>query len=202
MTTSNTYHHGNLRQALLDIAIDEIRAHGVEKLSLRALARALGVSQTAPYRHFSDKNTLLAELAANAFNDLAASVLTRINADNDTLKNMVAAGRAYIEFGLNNPEKYRLMFGLGIENRENYEFLATAGNSAFEVFTNLIYQGQQQGVITSESAGLLANACWSSLHGFVLLSIDGLFARRELPASLEDMLQHQMEFILRSLVPN
>src|SRR5690554_7435538 len=76
--TDNTYHHGNLREELLHKAISIIREKGVEKLSLRALARDVGVSQTAPYRHFTDKNELLAELATLALEELANEFLASI----------------------------------------------------------------------------------------------------------------------------
>lgn len=200
MTSTSNYHHGNLRQALLDEAIKEIREHGVDKLSLRALARSLGVSQTAPYRHFNDKNALLAELAANAFNELADSVKQQIDTQHCALINTQAAGHAYLNYGINNPEKYRLMFGINIEHREQYDHLVVAGNGAFELLANLINQGQHSGVFIKGDAGLLASTCWSNLHGFVLLSIDGLFARRELPASPEIMQQHHVEFALRGLL--
>ena len=70
MTTENDrYHHGNLKLALLDAAIAQIKEVGIEKLSLRGIARTVGVSQTAPYRHFKDKNQLLADVAAQAFTE-------------------------------------------------------------------------------------------------------------------------------------
>lgn len=200
MSQTSNYHHGNLRQALLDAAINEIRQHGVEKLSLRALARSLGVSQTAPYRHFADKDSLLAELATEAFDALADAVRAKLDSTKSAFENTVAAGNAYLEFGLNNPEKYRLMFGTGIQNREDFPLLKIAGNGAFELLFSLIEAGQKTGVFVSGSSALLANACWSALHGFVLLSIDGMFARRELPASPEAMQQFQIEFTLRSLL--
>ena len=68
--TSKSYHHGNLREALLDTAIERLREGGADNLSLRALARGIGVSQTAPYRHFEDKSELLAAMATNGYRDL------------------------------------------------------------------------------------------------------------------------------------
>lgn len=200
MAQSSSYHHGNLRQALLDEAINEIRLHGVEKLSLRALARSLGVSQTAPYRHFADKDSLLAELATEAFNALAGAVRSILDKQKSALENTVAAGTAYVQYGINNPEKYRLMFGTGIQDREEFPLLKIAGNGAFELLASLIEAGQKSGIFAGGNPALLANACWSNLHGFVLLSIDGLFSRRELPASPEAMQQFQVEFTLRSLL--
>ena len=71
---TKTYHHGNLRAELLDTAIEQLRENGAEDLSLRALARAIGVSQTAPYRHFADKSELLAAMATRGYRELYAAL--------------------------------------------------------------------------------------------------------------------------------
>ena len=102
---TSSYHHGNLREALLQEAILCIRRAGVENLSLRALARNTGVSQTAPYRHFTDKNALLAELATQAFNELADSTAALIRPQQSAAANMQLAGEAYLRYALQNPEK-------------------------------------------------------------------------------------------------
>lgn len=194
------YHHGNLRETLLNEAIQAIRNHGVEHLSLRALARSIGVSQTAPYRHFADKNTLLAELATQAFNELAYSVRRNLQPQHSATLNMQRAGEAYLHYAIANPEKYRLMFGTAIDQREVYPQMVEAGSQAFAVLLELIEAGIARGEFIDQPAPLLANACWSNIHGFALLSIDGLFARRELPATPDVMLRHQIQLTLRSLL--
>ena len=199
MTESSTYHHGNLRQALLQEAINEIRLHGVDKLSLRALARTLGVSQTAPYRHFSDKNSLLSELATEAFHELANALRTEIQPQRSASDNTYAAGMAYLNYGLHNPEKYRLMFSTTADVRNNCPTLCQACTSAFDLLVLLITRGQQEQVFASGDITLMAHACWSSLHGFVLLHIDALFASHELPATLETMKNSQLGFTLAAL---
>ena len=198
-TETSSYHHGNLREALLQEAILCIRRAGVENLSLRALARNIGVSQTAPYRHFTDKNALLAELATQAFNELADSTAALIRPQQSAATNMQLAGEAYLRYALQNPEKYRLMFGSAIVQRDQYPALVQAGNRGFSILLQLIEQGISSGEFIAHSPLLLANACWSNIHGFALLSIDDLFARRPLPASIDIMLQRQIQFTLRSL---
>ena len=105
------YHHGNLKQALLDKALDHLRLHGPDKISLRALARDVGVSQTAPYRHFADKTALLAALAAEGFRRLYKVSHSDTAADDSAAEALQKSGKAYIYFALDNPELYRLMFG-------------------------------------------------------------------------------------------
>ena len=197
--SQSNYHHGNLREALLQAAIDSIRTDGVDHLSLRALARSVGVSQTAPYRHFADKNTLLAELAADAFAELASTTAACIRPEHSASDNMQQSGEAYLRYALHNPEKYRLMFGTAISNREQYPNLVDTGTRAFGILLRLIEQGVASGEFIQQPPLLLANACWSNIHGFALLSIDGIFARRPLPASPDVMLQTQVQLTLRSL---
>lgn len=199
---SNTYHHGNLRQALLDAAVLAIREAGPQHLSLRALARTVGVSQTAPYRHFADKNDLLVELARQTFNEITAITEQAIDPHADSHQQMLLAGDAFLRYAAANPEKYRLIFGTSIEQPENYPHLVEAGQRCFAVLLNLIARGIERGEFIQAEPMLLANVCWSGIHGFSSLWIDGLFARRELPADFDTMLSTQIRLITRSISAN
>ncbi len=195
----STYHHGNLREELMHTAIKTIREKGVEKLSLRALARDVGVSQTAPYRHFADKNALLAELATLALHELANVFLAAITPSKNAALNIQYAGELYLRYAFANPEKYRLMFGPTISDRQNYPQLVSAGRAAFTVLQNFIEQGQASGEITSVPAPLLANSCWANIHGFALAHMDGLLANLELPASHEEILTQHIQLMVRAI---
>ncbi|WP_430459967.1 TetR/AcrR family transcriptional regulator [Thalassolituus sp. LLYu03] len=195
----SSYHHGNLREALLDAAVVSIREQGADKLSLRALARSVGVSQTAPYRHFADKNELLVELARQAFDEIAEATTACITPDADCHTNMQAAGEAYLRYAISHPEKYRLLFGTTIDRREQYPQLMASGHRAFEVLVKLIDEGVQRGEFIQEPVILLSNICWSGIHGFASLWIDGIFARRQLPTDLETMLTSQIRATVRSI---
>lgn len=197
--SQSSYHHGNLREALLQAAIDSIREDGVDHLSLRALARAIGVSQTAPYRHFTDKNSLLAELAGQAFDEIAAATSACVMPQADCHNNMQAAGIAYLRYAINNPEKYRLMFGTAIERRDEYPQLMAAGQRAFGVLVQLIDEGIRRGEFIQQPPLLLANICWSGIHGFASLWIDGIFHRRELPADFDTLLSCQIKATVRAI---
>ena len=138
---ATSYHHGNLREALLSAAVDSIREQGAENLSLRALARVVGVSQTAPYRHFADKNGLLVELARQTFDELSRVTSERIDPALNCADNLLRAGEAYLRYAIANPEKYRLIFGSSITQREQYPQLQTAARSAFNVLLQLMAEG-------------------------------------------------------------
>lgn len=195
----STYHHGNLRQELMLAAITAIRENGVEKLSLRALARNVGVSQTAPYRHFTDKNELLAEVASLALHELAEVVTNAIKPHKSATQNIQQASEVYLRFAFSNPEKYRLMFGPTVTQRENYPQLISAGQSAFVVLQRFIEQGQTSGEIINKPAALLANSCWACIHGFALAQMDGLLARLDLPASLEETITQHIDTMVRAI---
>lgn len=169
--TPSSYHHGNLREALMAAALSELSQSSIEHLSLRALAREVGVSQGAPYRHFTDKDHLLAELATQGFDELTHATRVARDQQQSVPQQLRASGRAYIDFALANPEKYRLMFGRGLTERQRFPELVTSGQRAFAVVSQLVNEGsrQQQGHNHSE---LLAFNLWASIHGLCLLLID------------------------------
>ncbi|WP_369857342.1 TetR/AcrR family transcriptional regulator [Candidatus Thalassolituus haligoni] len=166
------YHHGNLRQALLDAAVHELRRKGPDQLSLRAIARAIGVSQTAPYRHFVDKNDLLMELAAQAFDELADVTRTAMVNATSSGDRLYLSGHAYIDYALGNPEKYRLMLGQYLPVSDNCDRLRCAGDESFNVLLEVIRAGVNSGELIDEDPTLLAIHCWTSIHGLASLLID------------------------------
>ncbi|HSN90738.1 MAG TPA: helix-turn-helix domain-containing protein, partial [Anaeromyxobacteraceae bacterium] len=105
------YHHGELRRALLDGALAVIERDGVSALSLRDLARRLGVSHAAPAHHFTDKMALLAEIAREGFERFGAALGAAAEASPDDDTRLVEIGRAYVGFALAHPATFRVMFG-------------------------------------------------------------------------------------------
>ncbi|MCY0965114.1 TetR/AcrR family transcriptional regulator [Parathalassolituus penaei] len=171
---TNPYHHGNLHQALLEAAVTELRNGSVEQLSLRALARHVGVSQAAPYRHFKDKDDLLAQLAIWSFDELTAALgeASSEQPDRPLRQRLRACGEAYIHYALAHPEKYRLMFGRFLPDRHLNPALHSSGERAFMVLVNLIRQGVDEGTLINHDPQLLAFHLWSSIHGLSSLLID------------------------------
>jgi AcrR family transcriptional regulator len=110
MTKDLPYHHGDLRAALLTAAAAEIERIGYENLSLRELASSLDVSRAAPYRHFADRRALLAALAAEGFDELAAIYRKSIGTGKTPRTRLAASGRAYLAFAAERPQLFRLMF--------------------------------------------------------------------------------------------
>ncbi|WP_300160966.1 TetR/AcrR family transcriptional regulator [Solidesulfovibrio sp.] len=173
-TSNPEYHHGNLRQALLDAGEKLLESVGVDGLTLRGLARETGVSHAAPYRHFADKADLLAALAARGFDRLArALVATAGEHAGDPRGEYLASCRRYIELGRKHPAMYRLMFGQPQPGVGDQPELAAAGQAAFDALTAAMRRGVAAGLYRDASIETLAMAVWALVHGLTELAIAG-----------------------------
>src|SRR5688572_21253872 len=143
----DAYHHGNLRQALIDEAVRTIRRDGVEALTLRSAGDRLRVSRTALYRHFSDKASLLAAVATEGFRQFHKALAAGWDESGHGLEGFAAMGRAYVAFALANPSHYRVMFGGFVDKVDCDPELATEASGAFQVLLDAITEMQQQGTV-------------------------------------------------------
>ena len=166
-TEQRAYHHGDLRGALLAEARKTLDLEGDVDLSLRGLARAVGVSVNAPYRHFADKNALLAALAAQGFEELVIHFATAGTGAVGMLEKCVA----YLEFAQRNPGLYRIMFGPPLYHLHLDADLLQASGAAFQSLRDSIAETKQMSLtepeVTHDSVSV-----WSTLHGFVMLRQD------------------------------
>jgi AcrR family transcriptional regulator len=163
-----TYHHGDLERVLVATATAMLEREGADNLSLREVARRADVSHNAPYRHFADRDALLASVAAEGFRALARSMTDARRA----ARPLRGVGKAYVLFALERPRLFGLMFGPGLK-RGAYPDLAAAMD---EVFAYLA----QPFTDTIESADARAAmiAAWSIVHGLAHLLIDGRLGPR------------------------
>lgn len=180
-----TYHHGHLRAALLKEAARMIAEDGAEHVTMRALSRRVGVSRTAPYRHFADKEALLVAVAAEGFTRLTMRLQAIAVADpDDALTRFQDMGGAYIQFALDNPAHYRLMYGKEALRRTQYPDLQAAADDAYEELVALIETYQETGAIKPENSHALAYIAWSTVHGLASLLVDGQMDYRDDPIAL------------------
>jgi len=174
------YHHGNLREELVLSARSILDAEGMEKLSLRAVARKAGVSQTAPYRHFRDKPELLAAVAAMGFRELKAAMLdaVSISKPKGPAQELLACGRGYVNFALTEVDVYRLIFGADVWQADQNEDLKIAANEAYGIMESAVVGnlGDQSKEASIVSASALS--VWSTVHGLAHLLIDGQMKER------------------------
>lgn len=178
-----TYHHGDLRRALVDAALVLVAETQHWDFSLREVARRAGVSHNAPYSHFQDKGALLAAVGVRVYESLRAATATAAAECRTAEQALVAIGKAYIMFGIENVAHYRLMSGqaLAVDGRLP-EPVREAAEAARGVLRELIIRGSRDGSFDvdpdddDEVAAAVVSA-WSLVHGFTLLAIDGLAAR-------------------------
>lgn len=159
------YHHGDLRAALAEAALRILVSRGEAEVSLREVARAVGVSHAAPYRHYPNREALLADLAAGGFERLGQA-LAALPGDADAGRHFVAMARAYVRFAQAEPAVYRLMFGPMVR-KADHPVLAEAGYRTLDALRAVLCA---LGVPAPASAETLA--AWSLAHGLAQLLID------------------------------
>lgn len=173
-----TYHHGDLYNSLLTTATRMLNEQGIASLSLRKIAENVGVSRTAAYHHFKDKNELLCAIAAHGFHQWQQHA-EQIFAD--TSQSKVQHYRAfvygYIHFATNNPNLYDLMFGRTIwKEQGSNDTLRQAAYPSFEYQVTMTKHWQEMQLLPqSESSLRLAQVIWGTLHGIAKLLIDGIY---------------------------
>jgi len=195
--SETSYHHKDLRQSLIRAALELIaQKQDASTLSLREVARRVGVSNAAPYRHFADKNVLLAAVAEEGFHILTRCLNSSIEkASEDPLEQLQASGIAYVKFAISHPSHYRVMFSAFKADNLCYPPLNAAGEEAFAVLMDAIANGQQAGKIKAGETQQLAWVTWSLVHGLAMLLID-----HQLPITDEQAIVSVAELATQSLI--
>ena len=169
------YHHGDLQQALLEEALRTIQTDGVDHLTLRTVGEKLGVSRTALYRHFSDKQALLAAVGREGFRMLRLALTDAWDQHGRGREGFEAMGMAYVNFAVTHPSHYRVMFGRFVESCAKDTAFVEEATSAFQVLVDSLVEQQQAGLVRKDDPLLLARLIWSFVHGIAMLVIDGQF---------------------------
>jgi AcrR family transcriptional regulator len=183
------YHHGNLRSALLAQAERTVREHGVQDLSLRELAREVGVSHGAPRRHFSDRQALLDALAVAGFARLGAELRTAVDgAGEDFEARLGATAAAYVRFATRDAALLELMFAG--KNQEQAGELHEAAERAFSVMLELIEQGQADGVLEPGDPERVGLVLFATIQGIAALVTGGMVQAEQLDELVADAIAH------------
>lgn len=190
------YHHGDLRRSLIDNALELIREHGIEGLSLRKLADRVGVSQTALYHYFKDKQDLLLSLGETAVEQFTQSLLDSMAAQEES-KRLEGFVVAYIRYARDNPELYELMLGRTTwKNARQHSFHQTARHS-IRRFGEALQGLQAEGSLPSDVNPLrLVQVSWATLHGLCRMYNDGLAFTAE---AIEDIARYAVQLIQLAL---
>jgi AcrR family transcriptional regulator len=162
------YHHGELRSALVSLAVKEIARAGVEKLSLRSLARQAGVSPTAPFRHFPDKQTLLAGIAIEGFEELARRLTETSESNAGIEERFIELGATYVGFAQDFPVHYQLMFGAVLGDFSASKELQEASAASYAVLDATLTEIKSNQQLDHDVA-TLGGLVWSTVHGMASL---------------------------------
>ncbi|MDD9900967.1 MAG: TetR/AcrR family transcriptional regulator [Alphaproteobacteria bacterium] len=164
-----SYHHGDLRECLIAAGLHILETEGTSKLSLRATARATGVSQAAPYSHFADKEALLAAIAETGFQRLALQMAEDATGVRDARARIEKLILSYIRFARDNTALFQLMSGHDIADIKKYPTLGMTAGKSYALISAALTARTSQDVETP----FLTVAIWSLCHGLTGLIIDG-----------------------------
>ncbi|MEU3902757.1 TetR/AcrR family transcriptional regulator [Streptomyces goshikiensis] len=204
MTADGSYHHGNLRAALLERAEAVLTASGAEGLSLRGLARDLGVSHAAPSRHFRDRQALLDALAVSGFTTLNARLRSAAAGGADGADEaagpvgarLAGLGRAYVDFAVGHTALLDLMFTVKHADDSSAE-LRELGHESLLIVARLMEEGQRTGAVRPGDPVRLAQVAFSTVHGLATLAVAALLD----DTPLSEAMELALEILLAGLRP-
>jgi len=195
-----SYHHGDLKEALVAAALDLVDRKGPKGFSLAEVCRQAGVSVAAPYRHFADKEALLAAVAQSGFLLFQAHLEESMRAcENDPFESLRVLAVKYVEFARQNPSRFRVMFAADLQKSRFPELFATARN-AFEVVLNTI---ERCGTARSRSENyILAVSVWAQCHGIAVLAVDGFLREISMEERINELIKLTLDRFIEDLAPS
>ena len=175
------YHHGDLRRALLDAALGMLAREGGAALTLREVARRAGVTHAAPYRHFTDKQALLAAVAEEGFRMLSSEMASSAREQvGDPRRALEAIGTAYVRFATSQRAHFQVMFGKDIDWSRDHGGLEETADDCFGVLISAVQACQTVGAVRPGDPLIPALCAWSMVHGLSELIANGQFSAMEL----------------------
>jgi len=193
------YHHGNLKEDLIQISFDVIQNEGIESLTLKKLSEKTGTSRSAIYRHFKSKEDLVETILLSGF-DHFDSIIAPVFCDKkiDLLDRFYKSGRLYIEFAKENPNLYKLIFGKRYSHiRESLRSINDDECLAFNALKNALIEGQECGVFKEFDPHSQAIVIWASLHGISSLIVNGFM---DVETIYEDVYDTMFENMLNGII--
>ena len=176
--TETGYHHGDLKNALIQAGLEILAEEGLGRLSLRRVAKQAGVSHAAPYSHFRDKQALIAAISTEGFRQLYIQIKTAFEAHKDEPEILlVETAWAYLQFALNAPNYFKLMFSSALEKEKDYPDFVAASQENFVQLSEIVKICQDGGVLKQGDTDLVAVSVWSTVHGYTSLILESQIPR-------------------------
>lgn len=195
----STYHHGNLKEALLDAALEMVETEGIDAITLRELTQRLGTSRSAVYRHFESKEALMHEVIEKGFEQLD-QLFTPIfqNRSESVALRFEKMGKAYLDFAIAHPNLYRLLFGERFrEERQGIcDYRDETQATGLYALIGLLIEAQEEGYIAKTDPMVQAATVWASIHGLSSLLIDGHLMMSD---NLEEIYRYSQAALFRGL---
>lgn len=194
------YHHGDLKNALIQAGLQILSKEGVQGLSLRKVAKQAGVSHTAPYSHFADKQALIAAIAAEGYKKLYEQVSAAAQKYSDNpLSQLTEMAWAYVQFAIDEPDHFKITFSGVVERENDYPEYVEQAKKNFELLVSVVVACQRHGVLMPGDTELVVISLWAGIHGFVHLLLGN-----QLPGALlnrysaREMLLFQLHHFVQS----
>lgn len=181
------YHHGDLRAALMRAVLAQVEEAGPEGVSLRAAARAAGVTPAATFRHFADKRAVMTAIAAEGFAAMAERMGAEAERAGTDIERFGAVGRGYLAFALEHPAHFRVMFRADLIEEAD-PVLRAAGDTVLAALSEGLARILPDGVAPDE-ASRRALLAWAAVHGVATLRIEGALPDEMAPGGLPDLLR-------------
>jgi AcrR family transcriptional regulator len=198
---SGSYHHGELRRALLDATLGIVEREGTGAVSLSAAARRVGVSPQASYNHFRDKGALLAAAADETVRALTAEMRAAVAAGSSPGERFEATGIAYLVYASEHPARLRLLSAPELADKSDHPELVAAYEESFAILVEAIEACQRAGVVRKGEARRLALTAWSAVHGASWLLVDGQLATTGAPLEPRALARQTMRTLFKGFAP-
>lgn len=193
------YHHGDLKNALIQAGVDILSKEGIEGLTLRKVAQRAGVSHNAPYSHFPDKQSLIAAISTEGFQQLYRALDAAVSAHPRSPKRQLQqSALAYVQFALNHTDTFKIMFSGVLDKEKEYPAFVEISQKTFQRVVDVVRNCQKAGLFGPVAPELAAVVVWGQVHGVISLALEGQISHTVLDQhGIEDVVSFAVEQMIK-----